>query len=177
MKNFFCAIFAISLVATGVVLPAFADDTAVTLGQNGAPDQAIVTTNCRAAQSLISQIERADSVTRINRGQSYNDIVDLFFAMNTRVSSNNVAAPKLTELVNSLQSEISDFHTDYDNYDDSLNKLTGDDCTTDPTTFYNDLVQARTLMDRLNATVAKIDNSISGYKVEIASVISQRSAK
>lgn len=177
MKKFFYAIFAILLVAVGVILPTFADDATVTLGQNGAPDQTLVTTNCRAAQSLIGQIERADSVTRINRGQSYNDIVNLFFAMNTRVSSNNVAAPKLTELVNNLQDEISNFHTDYDNYDDSLNKLTADDCTTDPTGFYNDLVHARTLMNQLNVTVAKIDNSISEYKTEIVAVISQRSAK
>lgn len=173
MKKICYALLMAVLIAVGVITPVMADDPSISLGQNGAPDQQTVVANCRAAQSLLSQIERADSVTRINHGQNYNDIVNLLFAMNARVNSNNIAAPKLADLVNSLQNELNNFRDDYNNYDDGLDKLTADNCVSDPTGFYADLTKQRTLMSQLNTSVTNINTLIASYRTELATVVTQ----
>lgn len=175
MKKVVYAFLAILILASGSISLAYADSSSLTLGQNGVPDEQTVVANCHAAQTLLGQIERSDSVMRVNRGQDYNDIQNLLFAMNARIASNNISAPKLADLVNSFQDELTNFRAEYDKYDDSLNKLTSDNCTSDPTSFYSDLMNARTLTTSLNQSVANLDTIIANYKAELANTLNENS--
>ena len=157
------------VVAATSVSPLFADISPI----DGAPDASVISANCRFAQRLLSQIEHADAVIRVNRGSDYNDILDLFFAMNARVSSNKISAPKLTELSANFQNETNTFHDAYNKYDDALSALTTQDCTGSPNQFYSDLENVRKLVASINNSVANLDKIIADYRAELTKVVPQ----
>ena len=134
------------------------------------PDSSTITANCRVAQQLLSQIEKADAVSRINRGRTYNSTLDLLFAMNARLSSNRIAAPHLTELTSDFQNQLTTWRNNYDHYDDALAAAVDINCTAKPADFYNQLVNARDQRQTLNENVKNLNQTINDYKTELAKV-------
>jgi len=131
-----------------------------------APDQATITANCRAAQSVMGQVEKTDAVLRINRGRAYNDLLDLLFAMNARLASNKIAAPKLSEITADFEQKLATFRADYDKYDDSLTNAGQMNCAGRPAAFYESLTAAREKRAVLAADVANLKQLAGDYQTE-----------
>jgi hypothetical protein len=130
------------------------------------PSQELIIANCQSAQSIINQVEKADAVARINRGRAYNETLNLLFAMNTRLASNKIAAPKLTELTSEFEHQLTIFRDDYDNYDDILNSAIKTNCHQRPAEFYKQLVNARDSRIKLATDVTNLSQLIDSYKTE-----------
>ena len=153
MKKFSLIITTAVLITGGFAVPsAF-----------GMPDISIIEANCVSAQSVLNQIQKADTGSRINRGYDYNEILNLMFAMNARLSVNKIAAPTLTDLASQLEHNLAKFRSDYDSYADTLSSVLNVKCTNRPLDFYSRLEIARTARETLSRDVAALDQNIKDY--------------
>ena len=65
MKKTLTILLSLTVLAGCVATPALA-----------VPSSEVVKANCRAVQSVLNQMEKADAALRINRGRVYNGILD-----------------------------------------------------------------------------------------------------
>jgi len=158
----------IVLIACAVVLAVGVSITGTVLAM---PNESAITANCRNAQSTLGQIEKSDVVLRINRGRSYNDTLELFFAMNARLSNNRIAAPHLAEITSDFNNKLTAFRNDYNSYDDLVTQITGMDCVAQPNDFYNQLNNLRAGRDKLASDVTNLNQLIDNYRNEFNSVV------
>jgi len=156
------------LIVCAVVLAVGVSITRTVLAM---PNESTITANCRNAQSTLGQIEKSDVVLRINRGRSYNDTLELFFAMNARLSNNRIAAPRLAEITSDFNNKLTAFRNDYNSYDDLVTQITGMDCVAQPNDFYNQLNNLRIGRDKLASDVTNLNQLIDNYRNEFNSVV------
>jgi cytochrome c peroxidase len=149
-----------SIIAGVVVLVAGGFATSRVLAM---PDVTAIVANCGIAQSVLNQIEKADTGSRINRGHDYNELLDLMFAMNARLSANKIAAPALTNLASQFEQNLATFRTNYDNYSDALSNVIGVKCASKPLDFYSKLETARTARALLKQNVATLSQNIDNF--------------
>ena len=131
-----------------------------------APSDEVIKANCQAVQSVLSQIEKTDAALRINRGRVYNEIMDLFYAMNARLASNKISAANLVTITSDFDSELTHFRSDYNTYDDELNELISMQCQEKPADFYNQLEEVRSLRDNLDQRTSRLDSLLDDYWAE-----------
>ena len=131
-----------------------------------APSDNVIRANCQSIQSVLSQIEKTDAALRINRGRIYNEVLDLFYAMNSRLASNKISAPELVSITSDFDSQLADFRNDYNDYDDDLNELIVAECQDDPGDFYSQLISVRDERAKLNDEIASLDQLVDDYWTE-----------
>jgi hypothetical protein len=127
------------------------------------PDATTITANCTIAQSVLNQIEKADTGSRINRGHDYNELLDLMFAMNVRLAANKIAAPTLTDLASQFEKNIATFRTDHNHYGDVLADAIEIKCANDPIDFYNKLGAARAARAVLKQDVITLSQTADNF--------------
>jgi hypothetical protein len=127
------------------------------------PDITTIMANCGIAQSVLNQIEKADTGSRINRGHDYNELLDLMFAMNARLAANKIAAPTLTDLASQFKQNLATFRADYDNYSGALSNVISVQCTNKPLDFYSKLETTRTTRALLKQDVAMLSQNINDF--------------
>ena len=130
------------------------------------PSDSVIRANCQSIQSVLSQIEKTDAALRINRGRIYNEVLDLFYAMNSRLASNKISAPELVSITSDFDSQLADFRNDYNDYDDDLNELIVAECQDDPGDFYSQLISVRDERAKLNDEIASLDQLVDDYWTE-----------
>ncbi len=130
------------------------------------PSDNVIRANCQSIQSVLSQIEKTDAALRINRGRIYNEVLDLFYAMNSRLASNKISAPELVSITSDFDSQLADFRNDYNDYDDDLNELIVSECQDDPGDFYSQLISVRDERAKLNDEIASLDQLVDDYWTE-----------
>ncbi len=130
---------------------------------NAIPSDDAVRAGCLSAKSALSQTEKNDAVLRINRGRIYNEVSDLLYAMNARISNNRRSAPKLSQITEDFNDELSKFKDTYNKYDDKLVELTKSDCSNAPSDFYSGLVSVRQGRENLKDSVEKLDRLVEEY--------------
>jgi len=135
------------------------------------PETEVIMANCRAAQSILSQIEKADAVLRINRGRSYNNMLNLLFAMNARLSSNRINAPRLAEITSNFENRLNTFRDNYGRYDDILADAININCVANPDEFYNKLDTTRANRAELAGDVTALNQLINDYRTEFNNVV------
>ncbi|MDR1969762.1 MAG: hypothetical protein LBQ11_00220 [Candidatus Nomurabacteria bacterium] len=163
MKKFSFAIIVAVFVAAG-----FGVSRALSV-----PDVATITTNCTAAQSILNQIQKADTGSRINRGHDYNEILNLMFAMNARLAVNKIAASTLTDLASQFGQNLAEFRTNYSNYSDNLSSVLSIKCTDRPIEFYNKLEITRVAREVLKQDVEILGQNINDYYDEFNTVMKE----
>jgi hypothetical protein len=144
----------ISLVSTQVVAAADLTDKHKTK----------IVENCPVAQSTLQRISSSDTTTRINRGRDYDQVLKLFYTMNTRAASNNIAEPRLAELTKSFEDALNSFRADYNRYNDQLKGAYEIDCKNQAANFYDNLTKTRDGRSGVNADITKLDNIINDYQ-------------
>lgn len=134
------------------------------------PNERIIVANCANAQRIIEQMEKTDTVTRINRGRAYNEILDLLFAMNARLSSNKISAPEMNAITDEIAAKTDEWRTDYDQYDENLGEIVALNCAAEPVKFYEKLESARHFRGMLFAKIREIDAALARYNENLTFV-------
>lgn len=127
------------------------------------PDITAISTNCTLSQSILGQIEKVDTGSRINRGHDYNELLELMFAMNARLAANKIAAPALTSLASEFEQNLAVFRLNYDNYSDILSDAIDIKCADKPTDFYNKLESVRNARLLLKENIATLGQNIDNF--------------
>jgi len=160
--------FSLSIIIAVIVAGGFAASRAL-----GMPDVATLATTCTTAQSILNQIQKADTGSRINRGHDYNEMLDLMFAMNARLAANKIAAPTLTDLASKFEQNLTKFRADYDNYDDALSNVLKSKCANNPIDFYNKLETARYRRELLGQNVIILSQNMDDYYTQLDVIIKE----
>jgi len=137
------------------------------------PETSTISASCVAAQSILSQIQKADTGSRINRGHDYTEILSLMFAMNARLSVNKIAAPILTDLAMQFEQNIAQFRSDYDEYDKILTSALRAKCINNPNDFYDNLESSRAARKVLKQNVAALDQIMNDYSSRLNVVLKE----
>lgn len=112
--------------------------------------------NCVDAQQSIQTLQRADAVTRINRGNSYATIQKLMTAMSARAAANAYNIPKLTEATRNFTDEKNNFVTQYTEYEIAVRNLLSMKCDAEPILFYERLQDVREMRADISETIEKL---------------------
>jgi len=133
------------------------------------PPREIIMMNCRETKSILTRLEKADISTRLNRGADYDKLLSLMFAMNARLASNKIAAPELADITAQFGSEVAEFRSNYDIYNDDLGKANDIDCYAKPIEFYERLENIRRSRAKLHENVKHLrqlaDDYIDGFEM------------
>ena len=113
--------------------------------------------NCIDAQQNMQKLQRADAVTRINRGNNYATMQKLMSAMSARSASNAYSVPGLTESTSEFTELRDSFIGQYTNYEIALRELIAMDCQRETVLFYNQLESVREQRNNLATTVEEMD--------------------
>lgn len=144
---------AILVAASSLALPAIA-----------MPTEDTIKASCKTAQSQLNQVEKSDAALRINRGRVYNETLELFYAMNARLASNQIAAAELASITADFDSELTHFREDYNDYDDDMTDLIEMKCDKKPTDFYQKLEDVRDQRLGLDNRIKRLDELMSEYE-------------
>lgn len=134
------------------------------------PSDDVIIANCVGAQSILGQAEKTDAALRINRGRIYGEVLDLFYAMNSRLAANKISAAKLVSITSKYDDELSNFRDNYNKYDDKLTEITGMNCKDKPGDFYSKLESLRKEREGLKNNVDNLKKLQSDYHTEFNAV-------
>lgn len=130
------------------------------------PNDEAIKAGCNNAQTVLNQTEKTDAALRINRGRIYNEVVDLFYAMNARLAANKISAPKLVTITSEYEKELADFRDNYNKYDDQLNSIISLDCKSNPSDFYKSLTELRDKRGKLQNNLNELKKLFTDYQTE-----------
>lgn len=125
---------------------------------------ASIKAGCADALQGMLQVQRAEAVTRVNRGREYEATLRLLAAFNSRAVLNKLDIPVLTGTTTRLQTKFSEFQKDYLNYADTVDEALKINCKAAPVTFYDNLTAAREARARVASDVRDMDALFSEYQ-------------
>lgn len=128
-----------------------------------------VKARCIENQGTLNRLHKTDAFIRIDRGNLYQTISDkLMVPFNRRVASNQLDPGKLLTITSDYKSEYAVFYQAYIDYDNALSKVLDIDCTKEPVTFYNALVEAREKRVKLSESIGRLKGLIRDYGVNFS---------
>lgn len=142
----------------------------VTLPVAAMPTEDTIKASCSVAQAQLNQVEKSDAALRINRGRIYNETLELLYAMNARLASNQIAAATLASITSDFDQELTDFRSDYNEYDDDMSDLIDFKCQSKPTEFYEKLESVRDERLGLSNRVTRLDTLMREYQDNFAEI-------
>lgn len=131
--------------------------------------------NCQTSQGYLQQIQRNDAAARINRGRAYESLSKLITNFNSRVVVNRLDAPALVTVSSAVSKRISDFQSDYLQYEDKLSAALRIKCREQPVTYYDTLTSARELRTRVAKDVQDINTLLDDYQKGVTTLKTQLS--
>lgn len=157
----------IGTVATVCLLAIFTATPVTVLAQVASPtsDQLqAISTNCNNIKLSLNQLDRTDTVARINRGRDYDQVLAQIVAFDNRLAHNKVDTSEFTQVATVLQASIDQFRSDYNTYENQLSTTAADDCKNKPLDFYGDLVKTRDNRSAVAAQVITVANVMADYR-------------
>lgn len=119
---------------------------------------AAVAANCADIKNTLTQLQRADSRTRIYLGTSYEAISGRFITpLNLRLERNNRTSAELLAIQAEFMTAQADFRLAYTEYMRDLESLIAIDCGTRPEDFYRHLEVTRQKRSALQSIVQKLN--------------------
>ncbi len=123
-----------------------------------------IRTRCIENQATLNRLHQTDAFIRNDRGDLYRTISDkLMVPLNKRIASNQLDGGALLTITSDYNSEYNRFYRAYIDYDIALSKVLDTDCTREPVTFYNALLDARAKRIKLSESALKIKDLIRQY--------------
>ena len=159
-------IVSLCVLASSFTFVQFAAAADLTTSQKAAIVEA-----CPTTQSTLRRISSSDTTARINRGRDYDQILKLFYAMNTRVASNNITEPKLTDLTKKFEEALNNFRNNFNRYNDYLRSTYEVDCKNHANTFYDNLTKTRNSRVVINADITVLDKIINDYQKAVEELV------
>ena len=150
MKKIFLAAI---LISSLVMTPA--------LAISETQEKAIVD-HCEEIKNDLRNVQKLDARTRVYLGGYYETILTKFITpLNVRLVENNMSSTGLIDNQDQLVKKRMVFVNDYIMYQQGLEDLVGANCKTEPTNFYEKLIEVRAKRKIVNQDVAKIRELIS----------------
>jgi len=121
--------------------------------------------NCVSIKSTLNQLHASDALLRVNRGQVYESMgAKLMNRFNGRLSSNGLDIKGLSLVSDNYQTALTNFRSDYQQYERQLSAAIAIDCTRDPQAFHLSLEEARTKRQKVHDDVIKLHQYIDDYR-------------
>lgn len=112
----------------------------------------LIKTNCVDLKARLSRLHDNDLLLRTDRGSLYRTISEkLMVPLNQRAAANQVDASALVKTSADYNDAYTEFYNAYTDYDASLSSALTIDCKNAPTTFYNQLQDARAKRETLHS--------------------------
>lgn len=133
------------------------------------PDQIErVKSNCVSIKNSINQLHATDALLRVNRGQLYESMASkLMDNFNSRLSQNSLDNKAMTTVTSNYRTALTKFRTDYIAYEQKLSEAIRIDCTQQPNTFHNTILEARKLRATVHEDVKKLHRVIDDYRSSV----------
>lgn len=127
---------------------------------------AAVAANCADIKNTLTQLQRADSRTRIYLGTSYETISGRFITpLNLRLERNNQPSAPLLAIQSEFLTALADFRLTYTDYMRDLEALISIGCSNQPKDFYSHLETTRTKRAALQSVTQKL-NTLAGEQYQ-----------
>ena len=117
--------------------------------------------NCATIQTILSQQQKRDLVTRTNRGRGYEAQNKQIDALQRRLIANNIASPALDPLVREYKDRVDAFRQAYVRYDDHMTVIRQVDCREKPDTFATLLAELKVMRQEVGVEVVKGDEVLA----------------
>jgi len=156
----------IAILSIGVLVPLASVDAQA---EDLSPEQmAHIKTNCVSIRSSVSQLHATDALLRVNRGQVYESMASkLMDNFNSRLAGNSLDNKAMVTVTTSYRSALSAFRSDYIAYEQKLSEALRIDCTSQPNSFHNTLMEARKLREKVHADVERLHRYIDDYRLSV----------
>ena len=124
-----------------------------------------ISSNCLSIKSSLSQLHASDALLRVNRGQIYESIGSkLMGNFNGRLGNNGLDNKGLVVVSDEYQSALTNFRNDYQSYEKQLSTTIKIDCTKEPASFHNALIDARTKRTTVHDDIIRLNQYIDDYR-------------
>jgi hypothetical protein len=124
--------------------------------------------NCPTALATLEQIHANDAPEYINRNQTYFSISDKLMArLNSRLTLNRYDATELVKTASDYNTELAEFRTLYQTYDNAMTAALRIDCANEPVSFYDAVGGARTARQNVRDSADQLVTLINQYKQEV----------
>lgn len=130
----------------------------------------LIRQNCISAQVALQRFQRSDLVARTNRGRSYESLLELMAALNSRLALHKRNEPRMIEIANELQNNFSAFSKTYTEYEEDMKNAIRTKCVDQPVTFYQHVVDARVERGKLKSRIDIMQQLITEYQQEYLSL-------
>ena len=125
-----------------------------------------VKARCVDNQSRLNRLHKTDAFLRTERGNVYRTISDkLMVPLNRRLAANQLDGGALLTITADYNDAYTDFYDAYIEYDNALSKVLDIDCSKEPVSFYNALIDAREKRAKLSAINQSIKELVRKYGV------------
>lgn len=118
---------------------------------------ATIKMHCTDLQANLNRLHQTDILLRYNRGELYRTIADkLMVPLNQRAASNQLDGSSLVQVTAAYNTAYQTFFDAYKNYETSLSSAIAIDCNRQPTTFYDQVADARIKRVKLHAANSRL---------------------
>ncbi len=164
MKRFLLSIGCLALIVVGASAIASVVATADEPPMTEAHIQHI-RNNCSEALSTLNQLHVSDALLRVNRGQLYESMsTKLMEPFDSRLTLNSYNAADLVSLAATYDRELSDFRSNYQQYEESLSNVLQINCQNQPVAFYDGVADARTKRNKVHDSAMALHKTITDYE-------------
>lgn len=160
-RIFFVAVF--SLLSIGLLVSL---SGASVKAEDLTPGQAEqVRTNCLSIKNSLNQLHASDALLRVNRGQVYESMASkLMDNFNNRLAINSLDNKAMNTVTTNYRTALNNFRSDYIAYEQKLSSALRIDCSAQPNSFHNTVLEARKLRQTVHEDVLKLHRLIDDYR-------------
>lgn len=163
MKRFLAAGIAMTVAVIGIVIsrPLFVHaDTPMTEAQIQR-----IRSNCVEAQSTLYQLHASDALLRVNRGQLYESMSSkLMEPFDSWLALNSYNPSELISIAADYNDKLTDFRSDYQQYEEAMSKTLAINCTNQPVAFYDSVSDTREKRSKVHDATLELHRLINDYK-------------
>lgn len=120
---------------------------------------------CVQSQASLSRLHASDALLRVNQGQALESIsTRLMTPFNSRMALNQLDSGTMASITSGFVDQLDKFRTDYQAYEEVMNRATQMDCVKQPVAFYDAVNEARTKRGVVHERMVAMQKAITDYK-------------
>ena len=126
--------------------------------------------NCVEAQSTLYQLHASDALLRVNRGQLYESMsTKLMEPFDSRLTLNSYNPSDLVSIAADYNDTLTEFRTDYQQYEEAMSNTLEINCTKQPVAFYDSVADTRAKRAKVHDATLSLHELIGNYKTAFES--------
>jgi hypothetical protein len=124
-----------------------------------------IRSNCVEAQSTLYQLHASDALLRVNRGQLYESMsTKLMEPFDSRLTLNSFNPSDLVSIAANYDAKLTEFRTDYQQYEEAMSRTLAMNCTNQPVAFYDSVADTRSKRTKVHDATLVLHQLIADYK-------------